>query len=207
MKTLITLALAFLLPLQAFAAKIVSPQAGIQINTNKIIHIEGPIDEALAYRVMAEGKATQELWGDRVVIINSPGGSVDAGNVILRALIAERNATGNRLICVVDHNAHSMAFNILSYCDVRLAVSGSQMLVHKVAVGGLDDGRTRWTARNLRRQAEELDRADEPFRRRNALMMHMDIKDYDILSEMETMCSTQSLLNRGYLDGVAVILP
>lgn len=202
MKYLILL-LAFLYSSLASAAHVISRQANIDLKTEKVVHLYGKVDRSLAVSVLDEIKGTMGMPGDRLVIIDSPGGRVDYGKIILAALLAEKYATGNRLVCVVDQNAHSMAFDILSYCDVRLATADSLMLVHKIAVGGLDDGRTRWTPKNLRRLADDMEAEDEQFRQKNASMMHMSLKEYDALADAETMCSADSLILRRYLSGIA----
>lgn len=189
--------------LTASAAHVVSKQANIDLDTQKVVHLSGFVGKDLAISVGEEVRDTYGIPGDRLVIINSPGGSVDYGKVILGILLAEKYTTGNRLICVVDKNAHSMAFNILSYCDVRLAVADSKMLVHKVAISGIEDGHTRWTPKNLRRLADDMEAEDEQFRQKNASMMHMSLKEYDILADIETMCTADSLLLRHYLSGIA----
>lgn len=189
--------------LTASAAHVVSKQANIDLDTQKVVHVSGYIGKDLAISIGEEVKNTYGMPGDRLVIINSPGGSVDYGKVILGILLAEKYTTGNRLVCIVDKNAHSMGFNILSYCDVRLATADAHMLVHKIAISGIDDGRTRWTPKNLRKLADDMEAEDEQFRQKNASMMHMSLKEYDMLADIETMCSADSLLLRHYLSGIA----
>lgn len=182
---------------------IVSKEAGIDFSTDKVLNITGSISSwntIILEIVMARTTLTP---GDRVVVLNSPGGSVDAGKDILDALLLERSVSGNKLICVVDGAAHSMAFNILSYCDVRLAREGSTSVVHKIRTFLLPSEPL--TAKRAREIAKELDALDEPYRQQNAKKMGLSLKDYDKYADEETEWSAEKLLQMKYLHGLCTI--
>jgi ATP-dependent protease ClpP protease subunit len=183
---------------------IVSKEASIDLRTDKVAVLRGGVDSSTEFvfkRGMVEhyGKP-----GPRVILINSRGGIVSNGNAMLKEIRLEQSK-GVKVICVVEKIAHSMAFNILTNCDVRLAVPKAVMLVHKVAL--MNAPTYRFTAKNLRDTAEELDRDDEPFRQANAKAMGLSLEDYDLFADNETIWRAETLLQRGYLHGLAQINP
>lgn len=168
--------------------------------TAKIAHIVGEINRESALAFEFEMMNTASLPGDRVILIDSPGGYVDYGNEMLAAIEAEQ-ARGVRVVCVVVSDASSMAFDILTHCNVRLATPTARMVVHKIAMGGFPTD-VRMTAQHLREYADDLDRQEESFRRANAKAMHLSLKDYDYYADRETSWSSKDLLARGYLAGI-----
>lgn len=192
--------LLLLLPKQAQAAHIVSKEAFLDINTDRVTHVTGYIDEKSLFTFEKEFFETLHSVGPRLVIINSPGGDVGVGLQMVQLLEVEK-AAGIKLICVVEDMASSMAFNLLTHCDVRLAKRHAHMVVHKIAVGGLGGPFIRLTARKLREIARNLDLADEQFRVENARAMHLSLADYDLFANAERNWSAAKLLKMGYLQG------
>jgi len=177
-----------------------SKTAHVNLDTEKVSRISGPINELLLIEYITSLEATREMIGDRVIIINSQGGQVGVGLDIIKLMKAEQDK-GVRQICVVEAEASSMAFNILTHCDVRLATASSIMTVHKVAAGGWDPN-IRPTAKNLRTLANELERTDEQFRWANSEAMHISLAEYDEKADEETTWRAQKLYKMGYLQGI-----
>jgi ATP-dependent protease ClpP protease subunit len=186
-----------------FALHVVSKKAGINITTRKVTHVIGHISESSVRASIQETLETMYMVGDRVVYIDSGGGDAVAGLRLINALMVER-AAGTRLICVAVKDAHSMGFNLLSFCDVRLATAGTNSVVHKVESGEMPPGE-RWTAKNLRKMADIIDKIDEPYRQRNSKMMNLDLKHYDMYADAENMWTAEQLLAIHYLDGIAKV--
>ncbi len=201
MTNLRAILIAFFLPLTAQAFHVVAP--GVDITTDKVSYLTGMIDKTSEKAYMTSLINTIALPGPRIVVIDSPGGYVDSGEAILQAMKREQ-AAGTKQVCVVMGGASSMAFNFLTFCDVRLATRNSHMLVHKVEAGQLNP-EMRTTAKNLRDIAEILDRTDEPYRRANAKAMHLQLIDYDKLCDNETFWRSPELLARGYLQGIVTV--
>jgi ATP-dependent protease ClpP protease subunit len=66
------------------------------------------------------------------VYINSPGGSVSAGNTFIQAI--DYHATsGKKIACIADFAA-SMAFAILQACPYRLSTSHSIVMQHQMSL-------------------------------------------------------------------------
>lgn len=187
----------------ASAVHVVSPGAGIDITTEKVVEVTGVIMDFSYIKFLAEMQITQWFKGPRVIIIDSPGGFVDSGGHMVEVMRAEQ-LKGVKMICVVKHEASSMAFNLLSFCDVRLAAPDSYGVVHKVATG-LDCSTTRCTSEFLYRLAKQMDRIDDVYRRNNACKMNLSLEDYDFFASNETSWSAMDLLNKGYLQGLATI--
>jgi len=184
---------------------LVSQQAHVNIKTAKTAALIGPIYPPAAMSFLKEMLMTMKIPGDRVIIIDSPGGVVEIGEKIVQAMEIEKSM-GVREICVVRGRADSMAFNILSHCDVRLATPGSALMFHDVFFEQLDCQKIKCNPSNLREAADELDRVNLPFRLVNAKSLGMTLKEYDIYSRNEMEWDVKALLDRHYLHGVATVL-
>jgi ATP-dependent protease ClpP protease subunit len=182
---------------------ITSKQAGIDITTAKVTRISGVIDIPGQFAFEKQLAATMAIPGPRVIIINSGGGRVDIGNEMLFLMKMEHD-TGVKMICVAEENAHSMAFNILTACDVRLATDDAHFIVHKIAISGFSPD-VRITAKLLKSIADDLEHMDEPFRQSNSKAMHMSLEDYDRFADEQHCWSAPLLYLTGYLNGIATI--
>lgn len=202
MKTLILAVLMALAPIKALAVDVIG--APMRISTDKVVHIPGIIDDAALHAVRMEMELTKHLPGDRLVLINSGGGIVPVGEEIIKLLREETLQQGTRLVCVADHNAHSMAFNLMTACDVRLATPGTKMLMHHIAVefGWIHP---RLTGKLLRAIGEELRVLDNRYDRRNARALHIPLKELRKMAESETTFDNDTLEKLGYLNAVVVI--
>lgn len=185
-------ALLLFVPMQTSASDVLA--------TAKVAHVTGVIDEDSKTAFLKEMADTADLAGGRLVVIDSPGGSVAAGQEMIDAIDAEKDA-GIKITCVVKEVAASMAFNLLTHCDVRIADAKAILLFHKIEIGGSIPG-VRMTARNLRRIAEQLDGYDEPYRQANAKALGMTIEEYDWYADHETFWEPSVLARLGYLTGI-----
>lgn len=167
----------------------------------KVSHIKGVINQEAVQTYYEETKATLDLPGDRTVYIDSLGGALDSGQTIIDMMEAEKSH-GVKIVCIVNTEATSMAFNVLTHCDRRYAKRTTRFLVHKAALGGWDPN-LRLTVKNLRTEANEIDRVDEVYRRDNARAMHMSLSEYDNNADEERTWSAAEMLKMGYLSGYA----
>lgn len=196
----------FVYSANALGATVVCEEKNLTITTRKVAHLEGDIRPALAVTFASEMKATENIPGPRIIIIDSPGGSTRAGDQIIRLIEMEKKA-GVKQVCIVLSGASSMAFNILTHCDIRLAYADAMMVVHKIAYYSLEGVVPRLTAYELRKVADELDRSDESYRQANAKAMGLSLKDYDRAADKDTAWSAETLINRNYLYGLGELLP
>lgn len=186
----------------ASAITVKSDTAHVDITTAKVSHLVGMVDDEMEAKFMVSIYETSGIAGDRVILIDSPGGSVPAGAQIIRRMEQEK-ASGVRMICVVVGNAHSMAFNILTHCNVRLAIAGSRFLVHKIQ----SQIEMVLTAVQLRQIADGLDAADAIFRRQNSEAMHISGMVYDVFADKETVWTDEEMYNHKYLQGIIPTVP
>jgi len=202
-KSLAVLAIMALMPTHALALHVFNIPTKLNIDNSKVTAIVGPIDEAMAASVELQLMSNKDLPGDRLVLIESPGGSVQAAATIIKLLEAEK-LRGFKLVCVAVGFAHSAAFNILSHCDVRYATVGAEMLVHKIAIGGANE---RLTAKNLRKIAAEIDAMNKSIDLYNANKMHLTLAEYNKKADAETTWSALELVKLGYLEDIVTIAP
>lgn len=198
MRVLAALAL-FLASFNALGAHVVSRQAHIDLVTNKTIVIVGDIDDAMVASVAVQATLIHELPGPTLVIISSGGGSVDSGKRIIEIL----GKLGSN-ICVANQFAHSMAFNIMTSCTVRLATPGTHMVAHKISVMP-DLEQTRLTAKAMREEADQLDKTDAYWDERNSKALHLEIPAYNKFAERDHAWTVPELMVRGYLQGVGSV--
>ncbi len=68
---------------------VVSEQAGIDITTDKVIKLPGIVNKESYDKFKRDMLATQGIAGDRVILINSPGGDAAYGNMMLDLMHAD----------------------------------------------------------------------------------------------------------------------
>lgn len=203
---LLLIALGILISNPAHSIMVKSLSGKFDITTERVAHITGSIETGAAKAFKKEMIETIRA-GDRVVLIDSGGGLVNEGNEMIALLNTERKE-GTRIVCIVVKAAHSMAFNLLTTCDVRLATRKAFCLVHKIerqAVHQQFDGRL--TAKRLREIAKQLDISDEGFRQANSKLMGLSLEDYDMFADNETSWTADNLYKRHYLNDIADIIP
>lgn len=89
---------------------------------------DGAVDDAVKWLGLAvEAKAHAVL-----MVLNTGGGSVEAGYKLIKAL----EGLSVPSYCVVDHNALSMGFAILESCSYRHATRRSLLMAHGPKMGG-----------------------------------------------------------------------
>jgi ATP-dependent protease ClpP protease subunit len=186
--------------MSANAAHVVSRGAGVDISTHKTVTIIGEISEAMVANVAVQLDMIKDLPGPIVVVIYSPGGDVDAGARIITML----HKSGNKLVCVAIGASHSMAFNILTHCDVRLATIDNQAVAHKVALGGIPEG-IRMTAKEMALMSRDLEARDRQWDGDNARALHLSPAAYDVVADAQHNWSAIELLGAGYLAGIATL--
>lgn len=92
------------------------------------LNLTGEVTDAMADNMEALLAALQDPRFEGVVItIDSPGGSVDAGYRIIRAI----EASHTPITCVADNIAASMGFYILQACPERVVTKRASLMVHE----------------------------------------------------------------------------
>ncbi len=201
LRALIALVLLFL-PLPAHGLRVVSKDAGVNLNTRKVVKLYGEINLKMAEKFEIDVIKVMGYPGPLVILIDSPGGYSDGGLKIIK-VIATEQAKGVQVIGIVVKYAQSMAFNILTLCDIRLATPKAVFMFHYLARShSIDPKDGRITPQLLRKEAHELEVDDYPFRRANREALHMSAKDYDGYARHDHEWRAAPLFEIGYLHGI-----
>lgn len=140
---------------------------------------------------------------DVKVLINSPGGRTDAGDKMLVAL--RRYARDKKLICYGTGTVASMAFNIMSQCDVRIGAAHTEFMMHDPYRSYDVKGQESFT-RTYKQMKEDLaDLAGDVMRYReiNRKALGLTKKQIDIISDKgDKEYTSQELLANGWLNRI-----
>lgn len=139
------------------------------------------------------------------ILVNSPGGSVDAGQLFIQA-IKQLRSRGVKVICVSGVLAASMGFQILAHCSTINVLPSTLLLFHPVRISGqagftadmldyystqiklieaemVKDLRARFKFSDsyfsLHFQMETLHSATELAKKTNQIRIYTDIKGFD----------------------------
>lgn len=173
-----------------------------EFSSHRVVHINGDINYTSGLQITKEMMADSYEPGPVLVFIDSNGGFTEVGKQII-LLMEAMKSQGDTFICMVTGGAHSMAFNILTHCDIRTAVKTAKFLVHKTRFT-LYAGRY-VTAKQLMTDAKVLLDDDQFFDGPNAEAMKLSRKEFDKYADKETQWSAKVLLKRGYLNGYLTI--
>ena len=100
--------------------------------TERTVDVVGGISDASMTKAQAALYKLDEASHDPVWIrINSGGGSVQAGLILLDTMKALKSPT----YCLVESKAYSMAAILLVFCDKRLALDHATIMLHEASFG------------------------------------------------------------------------
>ena len=102
----------------------------ITLNNENTVILRGPVDENSVSSVVTNLNKIDESKIN--LYINSPGGSVHHGNVLIEE-IRGLQASGKEINCIADFAA-SMAFIILQSCSNRYALNSSVLMQHQMSL-------------------------------------------------------------------------
>ena len=100
--------------------------------TDRTVDVIGGISDALIAKAQARLHKLDKMSHDPVWIrINSSGGSVQAGLILLDTMKALKSPTK----CLVESKAYSMAAILLVFCDERYALDHATLMLHEASFG------------------------------------------------------------------------
>jgi ATP-dependent protease ClpP protease subunit len=151
-KYLVTLALSLAVSASAFAKSKANSNT-FELNPKRLIEVIDVVDVSavtLAQKVHNLAAQSKEPID---FLINSPGGAIVPGYMLVDAMDAVRSQ-GIKIRCAVGVLAASMAFNMLAHCDERVALSHAALLFHPPRIFS----RNALTINDLLTAAEDLQR-------------------------------------------------
>lgn len=105
----------------------------LEVASDRLVSVVGVVNAKIIDQANDLVKLADESTDDIFVHINSPGGSVRAGNVFIQA-IKLAQSRGIQVKCATSSLAASMAFVILTHCSERYALKGAELMFHPVRV-------------------------------------------------------------------------
>ena len=100
--------------------------------TDRVITLDGGIASSMIKKAQEKVlELDQQSHAPIWVLINSGGGSVEAGLVLIDTM----RAVDSPFHCVVESKAYSMAAIILTFCDVRMALEHATIMRHEASYG------------------------------------------------------------------------
>lgn len=137
-----------------------APAAGevLEVNKDRLVKVLGTINGSIVDKANQVMELAGESSKDIYVFINSPGGSVRAGEVFLSALTIAKSR-GVTVKCVSSIYSASMAFSILAACSERYVLENAKLLFHPVRIGLFMTVLTQRDAERLHREMLVIDEA------------------------------------------------
>ncbi len=128
----IAIGLAALMATPAIAAEPKRPSGNPVFISQRVIDISGGIGFDSMKKAQKEvlelaSHGDEPIW----MRINSPGGSVDAGLILIDTMKAVKAP----IHCIVESSAYSMAAIILTYCDKRYGMPHATFMLHEASYG------------------------------------------------------------------------
>lgn len=132
LKKLILSAIA-ILPATTFAQNQWKLPETLKVNSSRLIEIIGVVDGSVLKKAQQLDKMSTESQEPVYMLLNSPGGSVYAGNTFIDSMEVAK-ARGVKMICVSGVMAASMAFQMLVHCDERFVLKNTNLLFHPMSM-------------------------------------------------------------------------
>jgi len=122
------------------------------------------VKQAQAKLLDYDSQGHDPIW----IRINSPGGAVDAGLILIDTM----KAVQSPINCIVESKAYSMAAIILTYCDGRYGYPHATYMLHEASYGTVGDDPSNRSKLDF--LTKYLDGVHEEI----AKNIHMDVKAY-----------------------------
>jgi ATP-dependent protease ClpP protease subunit len=135
------------------------------------IQLQGQISEQVVDGIEALFAEARQQKESIVLVINSPGGDVEAGMRLARD-VEHADAS-----CVVNGHADSMAFYVLQSCRFRLATSSSVLGAHEPFTLITEPGALRYD--DIERMMRELKLLMAVVARHSAARMNIGLDEYN----------------------------
>lgn len=127
-------ALAALMLLVAAEARSAAPEGGDDavVISQRLVELSGSIKFESIKKAQKQVLELAAQGDDPIWLrINSPGGSVDAGLILIDTMKAVKAPVH----CIVESSAYSMAAIILTFCDKRYGMAHATFMLHEASYG------------------------------------------------------------------------
>lgn len=169
------------------------------LSEKRTIFLKDGVNQAMADKFVA--KVDELVKADSKaainVVIDSPGGSVDAG----RKMIVKMKATDAPFHCYVDGMAASMAAMIFEQCDKRYVQEYAVVMFHEMSFGGLEG-----PAFQLKSYMDHAIKHWTLIQKDTAARIGIDLKDFQDRSREEWWLIADEAVNENVADAVVVSL-
>jgi len=146
MRKIVLSALAVLLVLTSHTAMAAAPKKVIPKNdgntkdtivlTNRQVRLDGGIRSHMIRSAQREFWKLDKQSNDPIwLMINSPGGSVDAGLILIDTFQALKSP----VYCLVESSAYSMAAITLVFCDKKYILKHGKIMLHEASYGTMGE--------------------------------------------------------------------
>lgn len=106
----------------------------LTVDPNRVLILRGVVSDASISPLLSQLSAYVAASSDKVyLIIDSPGGSVGSGLLLVNAMQAAKADKGVKMVCVIQNEAFSMAAIIQSFCYQTYIIAGSGLMYHEAA--------------------------------------------------------------------------
>lgn len=172
----------------------------LKLNPKRLIEIIDVIDSSVVDAAQKIDNMANESKDPIDLMINSPGGSVMFGYMLVDSVNAAR-AKGVTVRCAVGILAASMAFNLLAACTERYALPNAAMLFHPPRVMS----REPLTVPLLLNAASDLTRIINSTTGAIVDMMGMNDEEFSHHFHAETMWTASALLEVSGNDWITIV--
>lgn len=172
----------------ALACSAPAPAGTLHLNPKRLIEVIDVIEGGAVAQAQQVHDLAEASKAPIDFLINSPGGAVTPGYMLVDAMDAARKS-GVKIRCAVGVLAASMAFNLLAHCDERFALRHAAMLFHPPRIFA----RGPMTVRDLDQASDDLKRILRKSTPELLAMVGMSKKEFYRHFHAETLWTAEQL--------------
>lgn len=130
------------------------------------------------------------------LVIDSPGGSVDAGMNFINTMRAAKEARNVKVTCVITSRAYSMAAIIAAACHKTYILPTADMMFHNVTYG------VRGTPALIKSRTTHMESYIKELEALIASQLGMPLSTYEALTRDELWLTARQAAAKGFVDGI-----
>jgi ATP-dependent protease ClpP protease subunit len=156
------------------------------------------IDPASADKLVADIHAAEVAKSEAILLVlNTPGGYIDAGQRIMKAI----TGTKLKVVCLVNGQAASMGYLVLEVCDARLMTENSTLVAHEPFIEVPEA--TQLTRATLAEFTVRQAKLADMYALQGALRLKISLPQFrHRIFKRDYMMTTAEALKIGAIDGV-----